>query len=277
MKAGSYSSSIGGLMAAARQAPAPENEDGMDFLAEPKATNMKINRPLAYPLMESPQEDQIIFTEMEMADPASKRHDAERRRYTQLNVTALNWCLAAGSRMPAEPSDVELPEDVVSRYAFEGVVATEDGKSELYFDRERGAERAFNCTVRGPENTHNVFGDYLRVGTKLYVIWKKEPIMRKVFRVDPRGGSLPLPTANISTHAVQASFFGDYRHDKPPMDALRYVDEFGRVRYGIAHRIGTVGNVALMHVDEGDLAKSTSDFSALLALQKFKMLVSHAG
>jgi len=268
-----------GLVAAAFQQPNPDAEqDAIDFMSRPTVNYSKINRLLASPLMETSQKGQILFVEKERADPVLRRLGNEKRRYTELNIVALNWYLASTAKMPASPADVEPASSVLDTWAFEGVVATEEGKTELIHHMESGMERVFNSTVRGPVSTHNVFGDNVKTGTKLFAIVKKKTVdMALGFRVNPFT-AVPLPVSGEARSHMpfQVSFFGDANYDEPPLSELLYHDEFGNPHYGAFTRIAIAANVPSMVIDPTHIERSTQDFGSVIALPKFEILVSQA-
>ena len=269
-------SAIGGLMAAAQQDPSPDApHDTIELGAHAAAQVARINRRLAYPLMVAAQEDLLMFVEMERRDPVSRGYRPEERRYTQLSAPALNWVLAANSTQPETPADVIQPEEILTQYAFDGIVSTEEGKDSQFYHNEAGAERLFNTRIRGTELTHNVFGNNVRTGTNLFCIFKKESVAGKVFRVDPIGSAMPLPTRVMSSRPFQVSFYGDHRHTEPPAEALAYIDEFGKTGYGVFVRVGVAGNVAPQFYDAEQRARAAHDFAAMIALPKLKVLIAH--
>jgi hypothetical protein len=266
------SGSVLGAMQATTIEPSPNAPSHVvDFLSEPRATYEKIARNLALPIMDGPQGDHFLFSEALKFEPATRRRGPEVRRYTQLNVVALNLILAM-QRGRVAPTAHQIMEN----YGFEGTVLTETGKEEMFYDGEVGAERAFNCVLRGPAKTHNVFGQNIRCGTPLFIIVKKERIDDRGYVVDAmKAPMFARDLATGSTHAFQVSFFGNREYVTPPLSALRYTDEHGLTCYGTYRRIGVAGNTTTPYIPDRYLKAAPYSMEAILALPKFKILIDH--
>jgi hypothetical protein len=235
-----------------------------------------MSRNLELPLMDGNQVDQIMFTEVLRAvDPVMHRRSADARRYTMLNAPALNYVLAM-QRVPPTPG-ARVPKtalEVMETWPFEGTVVTETGKEEQFNQNEVGAERGFNCVVRGPAHTFNVFGEHVRCGTPLYIIVKKERVDKRQYVVNPMASPLtPHVSDKDATHAFQVSFFGHQEYRTPPLSKLRYIDERGIPAYGWYRRIGVAGNNVVAYIPDDILAQASHNIGAILACPKMKILV----
>lgn len=268
--------SVFGAADAAATAPSPDAPSHVvDFLSEPRATFAKLSRNLELPLMTGNQVDQIMFTEvLRSIDPVMRRRGADARRYTMLNVVALNYILAM-QRVPQTPG-ARVPNaalEVMETWPFEGIVLTETGKEETFNKNEVGAERGFNCVVRGPAHTYNVFGEHVRCGTPLYIIVKKERVDKRKYVVNPGAGGLdPHVSDKDATHAFQVSFFGHQEYRTPPLSKLRYIDEHGIPAYGSYRRIGVAGNNTSPFIPDEYIAQAPHNIGAILACPKMNIL-----
>ena len=275
-----------GLMQAAVVPPSPQDaEETMGLMSEPGAWMTRINRQLATPaLMADPQEDMILFCEAEQRDAVHSRNGEEWRRYTQFNAIALNWVLGAievSNARGGRGYNLDTAEAVLERYAFDGVVATEEGKEDAQHPHEHAGERVFNMRIRGPENTFNVFGDDIGLGTSAFVVVRKLDITGETFR--PRimsnepAMTLPGMPGGRKLFAWQVSFYANKMHKTPPMSELEYVDENGVKRYGAYRRIGIIGNAVPSDTRTRRLQSVPRDYPNIASQPKVKFLISQAG
>jgi hypothetical protein len=271
--------SLEGPPAAAAMTPSPDMPiDVMGMRTNPSAPYARIARRLKHPLMDAPQKYQIILTQREATDPVLKRKNREARRYTMLNVPALNFYLARTAAMPRTPADVKSALSILDMWSFDGIVRTEEGKMEQYFWKEDvGAERLFNNVVRGYAHTFNVFGPNARPGTRLFLIIKKVQMAKDaLFNVKPyEKTGIPVGNANVSPIPFQIGFFGDYNYDKPPVKVLEYKDEFGHRHIGSYIYIGRVSTHAPVLRDYRDVGRCSQDLSSILLQPHFHVHVDY--
>lgn len=264
-----------GPPASAMMAPSPDEPlEVMGLMTNHSAPYMKIGRKLSHALMETSQVYQILMTRRE-GRQTGRRRGRESRRYTILNLPALNYFLAMDSKMPVSPEDVTTAQDVLNEWHFEGVARTEQGKREMRHDREVGMERAFNSVVRGFAYTFNIFGTNVRTGTKLFLIVKKMPAPTEVgYKSRPwsderiaavSNGRTPLPFQFVP--------FGDWRYDAPPEEDLEYQDEFGFRRRGEYIYIGRAANHSPVPPNFREVDKAYQDLTTILTMPQFFMFV----
>ncbi len=238
------SSSVGPPAAAAMAASPDEPLEVMGFMTNARATYAKLARKLTHPLMETSQVYQFLMTRREGHAPLLRRSKRESRRYTTLNVPALNYFLAMREPTPASPEDVPTAQDILNEWHFEGVVVTEEGGRSLRQDSKVGMERTFNNVVRGFSYAFNVFGTNVRAGTRLFMIVKKRHITdHPGFKPKPWSDEIIGPHENgRTTRPFQFEFFGDWKYSEPPLHELVYVDEFGFRHLGAYIYLGTAAN-----------------------------------
>ena len=272
------SSSVGPPAAAAMAASPDEPLEVMGFMSNGRATYSKIARKLTHPLMETSQKYQFLMTRREGHAPVLRRSNKESRRYTQLNVPALNYFLAMDERMPASPEDVRNVEDVLNEWHFEGLVVTEDGERSLREDSKVGMERMFTCVVRGNGYAFNAFGTDVRTGTRLFMIVKKRHITEHPgFKPKPWSDEVIGPTANNRTPMpFQFEFYGNWRYSTPPEADLEYFDEFGfRHRGGVIY-LGTAANNSKVAPNFRETGNASQDLATILSMPQFFMFVDQA-
>lgn len=265
----------------ASMAPSPDQPlEVMGWRTNPSAPYAKIARRLKHPLMEAPQKYQIMMTEREPKDPVLGRKAREARRYTMLNIPALNYYLANSYVMPNSEDEVLPATSVLNKWAFEGIVRTEEGKLEQYhWKTDVSSERLFNCVVRGQAHTFNVFGSDARPGTKLFLIIKKVKISKEtVYTVKPYDKtSMTVGPKNPERYPLpfQVGFFGNYQYEVPPTKVLEYKDEFGNRAIGEYIYIGRVATHAPVSKNYKDVSKCARDLTAILAQPTFEIHVDY--
>jgi hypothetical protein len=260
-------------------APSPDMPlDVMGMRTNPSAPYARIARRLKHPLMDASQKYQFIMTQREERDPVLKRKNREARRYTMLNIPALNYYLAMTATQPMSPDDVKPASSITDVWSFDGIVRTEEGKMEQYFWKEDvSSERLFNNVVRGTAHTFNVFGPNARPGTRLFLVVKKVKMAKDAtFNVKPyEKTGMPVGSANVSPIPFQVGFFGDYRYDKPPTKVLEYKDEFGRRHIGEYIYIGRVSTHAPVLKDYRDVSRCSQDLASILVQPHFHVHVDY--
>ncbi len=265
--------------------------DTMGLMTNHSAPYAKIARALRADIMNVSQVYQILATLLESRDPVRKRKGRETRRYTMLNMPALNYFLGVSSLMPKSPTEIQSAEEFLERvttsgnvskeggWSIEGVVRTEEGAEDMYKTKQEvTAERLFNCVVRGYAYTFNVFGPNAHPGTALYIIVKKVHVAKgSTFKVRPwdtnREAALPITPGDRTPAPFQFTFFGDYRHDTPPLNKLEYLDEFGFRHYGKAIFIGRVSTHAPVNPQYRNAGECYRDLSVILTMPQFHFMM----
>lgn len=275
--------------AAAMQAsPDEEIPNSIGLMTNHSAPHAKIARALKHEIMSVSQVYQILVAQQERKDPILKRKGRETRRYTLLNIPALNYFLGVNSTMPASRTEIQSAQEFLDRidtsgnvakeggWSIEGIVRTEEGAEDSYKSkREVTPERLFNSVVRGYAYTFNVFGPNARPGTALYIIVKKmRPAKDSKFKVRPwERAALPITAGDRTPSPFQFTFFGDYRHDTPPLKKLEYLDEFGFRHYGVAIYIGRVSTHSPVNPQYRNTNKCATDLGAILTQPQFHIFM----
>ena len=280
-----------GPPSAAMMQPTPDEPipNSMGMQTNHSAPYAKIARALNDEIMSVSQLLQIVVTKKERQEPTLRRKGHETRRYTILNIPALNYFLALNTRKDADRRDVRTVDEFLEGvdangkatrgggWGFEGVVRSEEGAEDITKSRWNVTEeRLFNSVVRGYAHTFNVFGPEARPGTSLFLIVKQcLPAKNATFRVRPWDPTtLPIAAGELTNKPFQFEFYGNYRHDSPPLNKLMYIDDFGYRQYGRAIYIGKVSTHSPVNPQySGTRQMCAGDLGTILTQPQFHIFV----
>lgn len=199
----------------------------------------RIVKRFKHPLMTAKQKYQLVVTQREQIDRASRRKGMESRRYAVLNIPAFNWLQARSELKPDSMESVKSADSVWNDWTVDGIVRTEVGETEPGESGYGKEERLFNILVKGYGMTFNGWGG-VKNGTRLFLILKKQKISGE-YELNPQGETDVTKIqkdSEFTDKPFQLSFWADPDHEYPTDEALQYTDEFGYVHRGVAIYIG---------------------------------------
>lgn len=153
------------------------------------------------------------------------------KRYNQVSIPAWNMMQQKRECKPSMPSDVLTAEELWNDWYIEGPVVTEEGENPVRGmgrSKEISKERLINSVVRGYAYTFMIWPPHQPL-TKLYLILKKVK-SDGVYVLNPQGNeSVIVP--GVGTILTDKPFtlvpWCDSQFDTPPLEVLKYTDEFG--------------------------------------------------
>ena len=196
------------------------------------------------------QKYQILFTQKQQSDRSvttNKRKST--RRYTQLNIVAMNYYLWSKENKVFNSeykNNPWKPDLVMSKWTLEGIVATEEGHeqtNQFTYPSDFGKEVLNNCAIRGRTTTYNIWGKNAKPGTKLFLILKRVQLpLDTTYVINPVVGGKNIEFQKTEKLDAPLQFvpFAHYDYDWPSDDDITYVDLDGRRVRGLVIYIGKV-------------------------------------
>jgi hypothetical protein len=183
-----------------------------------------------------------MYTVDEDSDNSTELRSSFDRRYNQISIPAWNMIQQAKECYPESPFDVLSAEEVWRDWYIEGVVVTEEGENPVRGStnrREISKERLINNVVRGFGFTFMIWPPHAPL-TKLFLILKKVKT-DGVFVLNPNGTEavrIPGVGNKLTDRPFTLVPWCDSELDSPPLDVLKYTDEFGVEHIGKAIYVG---------------------------------------
>lgn len=257
---------FGGELAAS---PSMSTDYASGFPTNNSSNLPKIVRRFRDELMATNQIGQLVLARKERKNqyPAQSR----LTRYSILNVPAWNHLMASTYKMPESWEDIKTAEEVFRDWYVEGIVAFETGEKAQFYDNSSLEERLLNITVRGQAFTFKGWTGELTVGTKLFLILKREDLPQNYYHKMRNGFKTtgkPKP--------FTLSFWADKEYERPPQAALEYMNEFGFREIGKAIAIGNVLNIRGALFDDNPPNNIHRQFEAMLQRPKISIIVDPA-
>jgi hypothetical protein len=216
-----------------------------------------------------------------------------------INTATLNYALLHQQLADAE-KDYEgylkkQPYEYLTHIRFEGVVETEvtsrGGESSVTSGIDSDASmstftgyKLLNIISKGEQSCYNYFGPSIEPGVQCWAIFKKTSSEIPDFRLCPKrnvaGFAGIKAITKVNTHQIKP-FMIHFLCTPPgatqvPWDALKYVDELGRERFGQSIFLGSISHVPVDHqhiaTDHTSMTPFTDSFSTYNAGQSKIML-----
>ena len=246
----------------------------------------KITKKYGLPIMTGPQNRQIIITRKDKGQ--TSLHDDRNfsytgnRRYIMANIPAWNWLQYAMEPQPTNSDNVLSAEELWDKWTIEGIVRSEEGELSQWDQPhlEHEQERVFNTAIRGEIDTFDIWQVEKTVGTKLFLILmkvKKDDKMCSGFNLNPyhlMGSGSTYKSKKKSTHPFQLVPYANKNYSYPPLEKLKYDDEFGYSHYGKVIYIGSVKDIDNPFSEISYNENVRSDINMILTQQKITIYLN---
>jgi hypothetical protein len=201
------------------------------------------------------------------------------------NLSIANYMLAISQSFPKNFAEVMTAQMILTNFRLGGVVAAEEGATKTqYVDKaDSNIHRNIVFTVQGPANVFNYWGDVKYQSTVGFIV--KGVPLKNIFAhhyldagsynidaVEPAAIRALNKTA-LSNNPLQFVpwFDSEGMSDRPGLEELEYVDDYGCIRLGIFIPIGTVmqvyGEVANQdHIDRAWVSAAAAVSSGMLQI-----------
>lgn len=167
------------------------------------------------------------------------RFKTESRKYTVYPIQFWNYLEHKKQRIPQSRDDIKTPAEHWKDYSIYGGVKHVTGVNNEYTLRQLDkSETSLTTTIRGQSYMFNIWGNQIKSGTRLYLILKKVVSQGK-YRLDPLVADLNVVDLNVYTdRPYQLIPWCSLKDDYPPLDALKFYDEFGFEHIGLVIYVG---------------------------------------
>jgi hypothetical protein len=163
------------------------------------------------------------------------------KQYIMVNIPGFNYIMAA--QYDPKTMGTKDAVDIWQEWFVDGIVRTEEGHDELHYHQEKEKERRFNLYQKAETSTFNIWGNSIRKGTRLYLIFKQVKLPNTVkYDMSGTGQNTKIiknEYPNEDFCPFQIVPWAHYKYDYPPSQELEYIDNNGITQTGVAIYIGT--------------------------------------
>lgn len=233
------------------RSPGPMVVDTNGFLSNPILSYHKIARRFKKNELNTDLTYHVVVT---MAECKQETYSGKRlnggvpeTRHTMMTIHTFNFLQAKLCGIPNSIDDVKTAQELWNEWCLDGIGVSADGQDnqeqELNKTQRTSRERVWNNIIGGPARTFDLW-DNQPPGTSLFLILKQVDAPSR-YRLGLDSSSYSTPSEpgsnpNRTPRPFQLVPWAKCGHKKPPLSVLRYKDDFGIVRVGVAIFVGTM-------------------------------------